>query len=365
MTPGEIIKTKLADKGWTQDDLSKILGRPLQTINEIITGKKSITPETATGLAFAFGDDPEMWMRTENAYRLSLVKSDPAVSARARLFDVAPVKEMEGRNWIRKSETVDELEQELCSFFGVRDLNSEPQINVSTRRSVQEAFLNAPQRAWCFRAKQLAKLLPAAEFSQSAFNKGVEKLRQLAAWPEETRKVSRVLSEMGIRFVIVQQLKKTRIDGAALWLDENSPVIALSLRYDRIDSFWHTLTHELSHVKHKDSNTVDIDLVGEKRRSLAELDQIELRADREAASTLIPSEVLDDFVSRTSPLYSRVKINQFANRIRIHPGIIVGQLQHRGELSYSTHRPLLVKVRDIVTSECMTDGWGHCLSIKD
>ncbi len=47
----------------------------------------------------------------------------------------------------------------------------------------------------------------------------------------------------------------------------------------------------------------------------------------------------------------------------VHPGIVVGQLQHasRGELKYSQHRDMLAKVRDIVTTTALTDGWGHSL----
>ena len=78
----------------------------------------------------------------------------------------------------------------------------------------------------------------------------------------------------------------------------------------------------------------------------------------------IDSRVLDDFVIRVSPLYSKARINQFANRIKIHPGIIVGQLQHRGEISYASHRHALAKVRDVVTSTALTDGWGHTVERK-
>jgi HTH-type transcriptional regulator/antitoxin HigA len=80
---------------------------------------------------------------------------------------------------------------------------------------------------------------------------------------------------------------------------------------------------------------------------------------------LIDQHELDDFVVRVGPLYSRARINQFANRIRIHPGIIIGQLQHRGEISYATMREQLVKVRDIITAEALTDGWGHTVARKD
>lgn len=69
--PGEFIKDELEARNWTQADLAEILGRPLQAVNEIIAGKKTITPETARALGDALGAAPELWLNLENAYRLS------------------------------------------------------------------------------------------------------------------------------------------------------------------------------------------------------------------------------------------------------------------------------------------------------
>ena len=52
------------------------------------------------------------------------------------------------------------------------------------------------------------------------------------------------------------------------------------------------------------------------------------------------------FISYNRPLFSRRKILDFAQQLGIHPGILVGQLQYRGEILYSHSRDLLVPVRD-------------------
>jgi HTH-type transcriptional regulator/antitoxin HigA len=86
------------------------------------------------------------------------------------------------------------------------------------------------------------------------------------------------LASAGVRLVFVEHLTGTRIDGGAMWLND-IPVIALSLRYDRIDWFWFTLMHELSHVlEHEES--LDLQLVGnDAQRSVSESEE---RADRRA-----------------------------------------------------------------------------------
>ena len=360
MTPSELIKKKLEDKGWTQRDLAQVLGRPLPNVNEIINGKTAITPETAIKLSEAFGDDPEEWMLAESRYRLSLVDgSDDAVKARADLFDAAPVKDMQKRNWIGTTKTADDLRIELQRFFESESIADAGPPGLSARKTDGVAPLTSPQRAWAFCAWKMARSVPAKPFTEKRFQDGLAKLKVLAAWPEETRHVPTILGDMGIRLVIVEPLPRSKIDGVAIRPPGEAPIIALSMRHDRIDNFWHTLGHELSHIRHQDAVHVDENLVGDQQLSPAEQNEIECRANWEAATMWVSESDLNDFILRVSPLYSRKKINGFASRIKVHPGIIVGQLQHRGEISYGSHRPTLVKVRNIVTSSTLTDGWGH------
>ena len=363
---GEFIRDELEERGWTQSDLAKITGRPLSAINLIITGRKAITPETATELGSAFGTSAEFWLNLETAYRLSKVTAtDETIRHRARIFELAPINEMEKRNWIRECDSPEETESELKKFYEIDSLDKIPELRLAARTSVQTGSKLMPEHlAWGMRALHLARGIPAPKYTNTALEAGIRQLRTLAAFPEETRKVSEVLRKMGIRFVIVEHLQKTKIDGAALWDGEDwdKPVIALSLRYDRIDSFWHTLFHELSHIKNHDSY-VDVDIVRADRcLSNEELSEIEKRANDEAADMLIRKETLQSFILRTRPFYSKTKIIQFANRIHVHPGIIAGQLQHRGEIDWAANREMLVKVRDIVISGSITDGWGVRIS---
>ncbi len=68
--PGDFIREELEARGWSQRNLAEILGRPLQSINQIINGKKAITAQTAKELGLAFGTDPEVWMNLETQWKL-------------------------------------------------------------------------------------------------------------------------------------------------------------------------------------------------------------------------------------------------------------------------------------------------------
>ena len=125
-SPGEYLRDEMKARGWTQDDLARILGRPLPTINRILNGKHAIMPEMAIALNEAFGVSAETWLSRESAYQLSMTtRGADGVQRRARLYELAPVKEMEKRGWIKKVDDVGLLESELKKFFGVESLDDD------------------------------------------------------------------------------------------------------------------------------------------------------------------------------------------------------------------------------------------------
>jgi HTH-type transcriptional regulator/antitoxin HigA len=357
LSPGDFIKEELRERGWTQGDLARIINRPLAALNETIQGKRALSPEMAVALGIAFGNEPKTWLEREANYRLALLPLEDSddMRRRTRLFEFAPIGEMQKRGWIVSSTNLDEIEDELKRFYHVPSLDHEPQISAFARQRFSGNDLTAAQRAWVFRASQLATVLNARPFDHQRFAEALPKIRSLAVSAKNVMDVAPVLASVGVRLVIVEALPRTQIDGAMFWI-ETEPVIALSVRFDRIDSFWYTLSHELSHVLNGDAQSVDLD-IAENSRSLS-TDEIEGRADREAAELLIPRDKLRSFILRTRPHYSKERIKQFAMRIGVHPGIVVGQLQHAQEIPYSAHRETLAKVRDIIINVAITDGFG-------
>jgi HTH-type transcriptional regulator / antitoxin HigA len=365
--PGEFIKEELEARGWAQVELAEILGRPAQVVNEIIAGKRAITPETAHGLAAAFGTSAQVWMNLEGAYQLWKVEQnktrDTDVSKRASLYSKVPVREMVRRRWVERSDNPEVLADRILAFYGIKSFDEQPRFwPVAARTSATS--LTLAHWAWLARARQLARAVSVHRFSDSELSAAVEKLRQLLHVPEETRHVPKILAEAGVRLVIIEHLPRTKIDGACLWLDSKSPVVVLSLRFDRIDHFWHTLFHEIGHVINKhgltDWEPFDIDIFGETATGKSGPERL---VDDFATNTLIPRSELEDFISRVSPLYSKDKIRGFARRLQVHPGIVVGQLQHRKQIDWSHSRDMLAKVRHFVVGAALADGWGNAVPV--
>jgi HTH-type transcriptional regulator / antitoxin HigA len=359
--PGEFIREELDARGWTQGDLAQIMDRPLRLINELVAGKKQVTPETARGLSRAFGDgDPLYWMNLDAAYRLRQLEPDEDVSVdrRAKLYSKFPVRELMKRKWIEPSKNLDVVEHRLCRFFRIKNVDERP-VFAHAAKAVQYDERTALQWAWLFRAKELAEGTHSSPYSERKLRESLAKLRTLLVAPEEIRQVSRILAEVGVRFVVVEFLPGAKIDGAAFWLND-TPVIALSIRFDRLDNFWFVLRHEIEHVLNRDGDglvTIDVELTEQLQRKNA-LPPEEIKANTAAAEFLIPKSELDSFITRVRPIYSEQRILLFAKRIGVHPGLVVGQLQFRDEVPYTHFHKHLMKIREIVTQTSVTDGWG-------
>lgn len=366
--PGEFIQEELDARGWTQGDLAQILDRPLRLVNELIAGKKQITPQTARGLAEAFGTDALYWMNLDSAYRLSHTDPvDESVGKRARLYSKFPVREMLKRRWIEPSDNLSVIEHRVLRFFRITQIDEQPVFAHAAKAAqyaAQYEERTALQWAWLYRAKQLAESVGAAPYSERKLRDVVANLRTLLMTPEEIRRVPQLLAEAGVRFVVVEFLRGAKIDGATFWLNE-SPVIAMSLRYDRINNFWFVIRHEIEHVLNcdgKGSLTLDVELSESLERGDVALPEEE-RANKAAEAFVVPPRELDDFVARIRPLFSEQRILLFARRVAVHPGLVVGQLQRRKEVPYTHFHKHLVKVRDIVTQTALSDGWGNAPAI--
>lgn len=68
--PGEVLKDMLEDRGWTQRDFAKRIGRPMQLISKIINGHSGITAETAVDFSQVFEMSPKFWLDLDSRYRL-------------------------------------------------------------------------------------------------------------------------------------------------------------------------------------------------------------------------------------------------------------------------------------------------------
>lgn len=357
--PGEFLRDELGERNWTQTEFAEIIGRPTRLINEIIAGKRAITPETAHGLSAALGTSAQFWMNLETSYQLSRVSPASEYIARSALLrERFPVREMMKLGWIEHSENLDVLESRLLSFFNLEGLEQEIEFSHAARRNHAEE-LSQIQIAWLFRVRQVASAISVPKYSNKALRSALSDLELLMGEPEEIRHVPKILAGAGVRFVIVEPVPGSKIEGVCFWINNNSaPVIGLSMRYERIDNFWFNLRHEIEHILNEDGKGAFIVDETDDLADGDDLPEVERIANKSAADFCVPKQKMDDFIARLDPVYSTERLVGFARMINRHPGIVVGQLQKKTG-RWDLFRKFQVRIRQIIIQTALTDGYGR------
>jgi HTH-type transcriptional regulator/antitoxin HigA len=158
--------------------------------------------------------------RGAQAFRSTYVRmqdSSNAVSRRAKLYENAPVTEMIRRYWIQPTENIDVLEKRVLGSLHIKSPDEQPQLlPQAARKSTSYAELSPAEQAWLFRSRQLAQAVDVKPFSETGFASALTRLKNMLRDPEDARQVPPILADAGVRFLVVETLPQTRIDGACL-----------------------------------------------------------------------------------------------------------------------------------------------------
>lgn len=367
-TPGQLLEALLKERGWSQRLLAVVLDMDETGVNRIVANKRPVDAQLALLLEELFGVPAERFMDLQKNYELALARietrPDPERITRAHLFGDLPVAEMIKRGWIKAKDVrdVSSVRSELMRFFQVNRIEDIEVLPHAAKKTQVNTPATPAQLAWLYRVKQIAIGMLVARYSPQSVAAAIPKLKQLLFSLEEARKVPRVLAEAGIRFLIVEALPASKIDGVCFWLNENAPVIALTTRFDRIDNFWFVLRHELEHALQRhgldnETTMLDAELEGERAGTSSAVEEEERVANEAASDFCVPKKMMDAFYSRKAPLIREADISAFSRMIKVHPGLIAGQLRHKSG-KYHLWQNHLVKIRSVVAPNAITDGWG-------
>ena len=166
--------------------------------------------------------------------------------------------------------------------------------------------------------------------------------------PEEALAAARKrCNDAGVALAMVERLPHTALSGATWWLSPRKPVIALSLRHQTDDHLWFSFFHEAAHILLHSKKQVFVEgkpgTLGNKSSSALPSEPGEEReANQWAANFLVPPSYWSQFVAGFRR--SKAEVNEFAERLAIAPGIVVGRLQHEGHLPHTHMNGLKTKV---------------------
>lgn len=365
-TPGQLIQALLTEKGWTQRVLAIVLNMDETGINKLVADKRSVDAPLALALEEVFRVPAETFLDIQKKFDLAKARitamPDPGRATRARLYGDLPVAEMIKRGWISAENVRDtaQVESELVRFFGVNRVDDIEILPHAAKKTEVSEDATPAQLAWLYRVKQIAKDMLVPAYSPANLRAALPKLKARMMSAEGPADVPRIMHESGVRFVLVETLSSAKIDGVCFWLEGRAPVIGMSLRFDRIDNFWFVLRHEIEHVLQghgQKGAMLDAELEKDRAGTGPGIAEEERVANQAAQDFCVPANLMDAFVARKAPFFSERDLIGFARVVKVHPGIIAGQLQRR-TARYDRFRDHLVKVRETISPNAMKDGWG-------
>lgn len=362
--PGSFIAEELDARGWAQADLAYILGMDPTQLNKLINGNTKITPDTAIALGDAFDMPAQFFMNLQNQFDLSkkAKQADPGVGKRARL-SVFPVREMIKRGWIEDADPA-LLDLQIMRFFNKNKLedipfiSDAPFISHAAKKSGYDSTTPI-QYAWLHRVRKIAESIKCPLYSEDTLRASLKNIRAHMIDTDDFIHIPAILQKSGVRFVLVESLPGSKIDGVCVWLN-GLPVIGMTLRLNRADNFCFVLRHEIEHVLKgdgKDETFAPVDEI-DFQQSDDDLLECEKIANHEAADFCVPSDLLDSFIKRKSPFISEKDMLSFAARVEINPAVVVGQIQNRTQ-KWNWLRKYQTSIQEKLIDWEYKDGWGY------
>jgi len=226
-------------------------------------------------------------------------------------------KELVSRRWLLNP---DDLAPLASTFFD---------LPLSNQRTLFRKSAGADENSlvlWHARARSEAEIICLTEYIYDFAGLTRDDLRRLAQRsvdPKAVRQLPSMLAKLGIILVYVYALPGMNADGAVFHLNTGQPVIAMSLRFPRLDYFWFTLLHELAHlVLHADQlkDPVFFDVEANE-----ETDRIEKAANRLAKDSIVDRESWRN----CAPKYdtSDRAVLAYAAEQGVHPSLVAGLLR--------------------------------------
>jgi HTH-type transcriptional regulator/antitoxin HigA len=329
VAPGDLLVEALEERGMTQAELARRIGRPLKTISEIANGKASITPDTAIQLERALGISASFWNGLETRYReaVALERSRRALESEVGWLSNFPMSELISRGLIPAGRQASDRLAALLSFFGVADPAA---WQVNWERSAGSYRLAKAYKSdeyalatWLRWGEKEAERVQTRVFSAARFEsvareaRGLSRLTVLAMATERLRDLA---ADAGVVVVVVPELPGARVSGAARWLRSDRALIQLSLRYVSDDQFWFSFFHEAGHLLRSKGR---VDYVEDLDSGDDNVD--EQFADSYARDLLLPPASYGRFVAAKE--FSADAVEAYADAEGLSAGIVVGRLQ--------------------------------------
>ncbi|MGN8161661.1 ImmA/IrrE family metallo-endopeptidase [Pantoea sp. 22096] len=341
--PGDTIIDLMDEHGLTDAELSKKIGLSVLKGQQLLLGNLSLNECMALKLQDIFNVSVEFWLKREGAYREHIEHLN---AVNKEWLESLPVKDMVNYGWIPKASTRELKFKHCLDFFGIKSVNDftykmeNDAPLVAFRKSLSLKTVPMADLAWIVKAKKISNSHACKLWSKETLISLLPDIRRLSNEPDIKKfipQLKEIFAKAGVSFVVLPTPSGCRASGATCFFKPNHATLIVSFRHLTDDHFWFTLFHEIGHLILHDA--INIRIEGETELSSKE----EVEADQFAIDTLIPKPFqrkIKDFRAKDWKVIVRT-----AKKIGISKGIVVGHLQHIGNVPYSHLNRLKVRYK--------------------
>ena len=315
--PIEAIRFRMEQQGLKPVDLIPYLGSKSR-VSEVLSGRRTLSLSMMRKLHEGLGIPSDVLLRDPS-------RRPP--NPRGMDWDTFPLAEIVRRRWFGNAfhslrDLRERAEEVLAPFLAPIAATPAAAVNLRQGAHRRAAVDDNALSAWKAQVWHVAQQQRVGPYAAKAITRQfIGEVARLSPLENGPVVALDILAGVGIRAVIEPQMPRTYLDGAAMRFEEDAPVLALTLRHDRLDSFWFTLCHELAHValhlQGKEGGSFLDDL------EAADDSRLEREADRAAVRAMISDADWKSFRQQGTP--SREDVIRFAASVRVHPAIVAGR----------------------------------------
>jgi len=342
--PAATLNEKLEEMGMSRKEFALRTGKPEKTIIAVLKGESSLTPEMAIRFEKVTQIPATFWINKQARYNeyVARKKHEKAIAGAVEWARQFPYAEMAKLNWVASTRNAEEKARNLLIYFGIasqsawKRLYVETELKVAAYTSLKQSHQPHAISAWLRQGELQAKQGEPPVFDVKKLKSNIPAMRQLMV--EQPVNFFEQLQELclqtGVVLLFTPKLPKVPLSGSTRWLN-NTPLIQLTARYKKNDSFWFTFFHELGHII----------LHGKKYISLEKVDfaaadpEKEEEAHQFAISQTFTNDQEREILQKEN--ITGQDIIDYAKKFNTHPAMIVGRLQHDGHIHYSVGRQFM------------------------
>jgi len=328
VAPGTILKEYMDSRSITQKDLARITGSSERHISNLINAKVRLTEDFALKLEDAFGDVvAEFWMDLESTYKLKILRkqneSPNLLKVIAKDYQFEHVfkglkysiqRQAEEMLKLLGATSFDDIEREFStlSYNFMEDGGNQKALYVWLKLCEEELHIQND-----------LEIMP--DYSKDSLNKKLDTFKGLMYTQDFKLAISnlrRISNMLGIGLVILDAIPTSKVRGATTFIDDH-PVIFLSTRFKRLDTFYFAFMHEIAHIINEDYIKIkyNVALINEGS---------ELGSSEFARNFFIDKINYDEFVSKH---YAENELTEediivFSKKQKVIADIVLGYLEH-------------------------------------